>query len=281
MQETEQAAVNDGQPLKIMIAVPSYRGFNVNNQTNSLMKLVTTKTEPPVHWIPLYSKACGVLPRVRNTLAAQACAEGCSHILFLDDDIAFNHMDVFRMIAHDVGIVAAIPQKRIVRWNDPAKLAVAPDGLAVLPEAGLAIPPEPKAPMALTLIKTQVFRDIAALKNDDGTDAAPRFIYPLLSPEAHEFLRVYFGYGLQPIPPWSAEMEFAEKHLQHWDRAHWVSEDGEDHYFCRLAKRAGHEIFLDLEVELAHFEGNVEHNYSFKQLMASDLVTLTRKDEAA
>lgn len=272
--------VNSGQPLKIMIAVPSYRGFNVNNQTNSLLKLVTTNTDPKVQWIPVYSKACGVLPRVRNTLAAQACAEECTHLLFIDDDISFNHMDVFRMIGHDVGVVAAVPQKRIVKWSDPAKLAVAPDGLRVLPDVGLAIPPEPKAPMALTLIKTEVLKAIGELKNEDGSDAAPRFVYPLLGPKAHEFLRVYFGYQLHPIPEWSAEAEFAKEHLQHWDPKDLQSEDGEDHYFCRLAKRAGYDIFLDLEVELSHFEGNVEHDYSFKKLLASDLVTLQRQEAA-
>lgn len=269
---------DETKPLRIMIAVPSYKGFNANDLTLSLMKLVTMRTDPGIEWLPSFSRACPVLPRVRNSMAAEAIARGCTHLLFVDDDIGFKPEDVIRMIGHDVGIVAAVPQKRNSKWSDPPKMAIAPDGLRLDTNSGLAIPPDPKAPMALTLIKTEVFRKIGEAQFE-GRPVAPRFLYPLSSKEAQQHMRMYFGYELAPCPEWSAEYALGKE--LGWADDEIMSEDGEDHFFCRRAAFVGETVYLDTEVELLHMEGNVAHDYSLKKLMASDQVVLRKQDEAA
>ena len=262
--------------LRIMIAIPSYKGFNANSNTMSLIDLVTAQTDPAIQWLRAFSRSCPVLPRVRNSLVAKAMAAECSHILFIDDDIEFRPADVFRMIGHDVGVIAAVPQKRNGKWDDPAKMAVSPEGMKINMAAGIGIPPEPKAPMALTLIKTQVFRDIAELKDENGKDLCPRFIYPLCTEEEHEYLRMYFGYETNPCPEGTLEYDLGVK--MGWAPEDIVSEDGEDHYFCRRAHIAGHEIFIDLNAELIHFEGNVGHDYSLKKMLSSSDVAFKNVD---
>ena len=265
-------------PLKIQISIPSYRGFNCNELTRSLMQLVTIPTDPVIDWTISFSRNCPVLPRVRNSLAAAAVATNCTHILFIDDDIGFAPEDVLRMIGHDVGFVAAVPQKRNTKWDQEAAMAVFPGGLEVDRACGLAVPPKPKAPMALTLIKTDVFKRIAEATWPNGEPLARRFVYPHGPRDAQAWMRMYFGYELEPSPEWSEEYKLAKE--LGWADEDIQSEDGEDHYFCRRVAAIGEPIYLDVNAELVHFEGNVAHDFSLKKLMNSDKVVLKQREAA-
>jgi len=59
--------------------------------------------------------AMGALIHVnRNMLVKDAIDAGCSHLLFVDTDMLFNYDDINRLIAHDVDIVGARYNKRIL-----------------------------------------------------------------------------------------------------------------------------------------------------------------------
>lgn len=247
--------------MKVLVALPSYKGFVAKDHARSVQNLFLTPQPngERIEWLQSDSVGCPVLPRVRNALCAQALAQNCDAILFIDDDIGFEPLDVFRMISHGVGVVGAIPQKRMHRWDDQPRLAVSPVGLRINPESGLALPVEPRLPMALTLIATQVLRDIIA------ADLAPPFIYASAPLEAQAHMRMFFGYELVPVPSDSREMEIA----QELGIENPMSEDGEDHFFCRRAEAAGYDCLIDTEVELRHWEGQVCHDYSIKKMIAA------------
>lgn len=243
--------------MKILVALPSYKGFVAVDHAKSVQDLFLTQTKG-VEWVRCASVGCPVLPRVRNAQVAMGLAQGCDAVLFIDDDIGFDAADVVRMINHGVGLVGAIPQKRNHRWNDPPRLAVSANGLRLDKATGLGIPTEPRLPMALTLIAAQVFRDIR-----EAGLAAP-FVYPNAGRDAQEHLAMYFGYELNPCPEWSAEYDLA----QELGIENPMSEDGEDHYFCRRAALVGWDSVIDTEVELRHWEGQVCHDYSIKKMLA-------------
>jgi hypothetical protein len=249
------------QPLRIMIAVPCYSGYPKAEHSHSVRQLTMLNTSPRIEWIPAYSLSCPCLPRVRNALIAKALAANCTHVLFIDADIAFDPRDVIRMIGHDTEIVAAVPQKRSQVWNEPPRLAIAPNGLAIMPALGLAEPPEPKLPMALTLIKTSLIHRM----REQGL--IQPLIYVPLTDDEQPFMGMYFGYEAVPVQEGYEEYEVAKR----LGIEGALSEDGEDHFFCRRAAQAGARILIDIEVELKHYEGNVCHDYSFKKLFASDL----------
>ena len=72
--------------------------------------------------------------RARNVLTANFLATDCTHLLFIDSDIAFSPRDVARIVSHDEEVVGGIyPLKtmdREVQWCGN-QLGMAPDAAAV------------------------------------------------------------------------------------------------------------------------------------------------------
>lgn len=248
-----------------MVAIPNYKGFLAEDLTQSLLKLFTYQPkegEPKIGWGYSISKGCPVLPRVRNHMIFEMLNGEFDGILFVDDDIGFDAEDVYRMIGRGYGLIGAVPQKRSHKWNDPPTLAVSPMGMQFFKtEEGydIGVPMEPKLPMACTFIAAQVFRDLIEMGK------IPQYIYTPSSGQkalCHQF----FGYELVPAPDWSYEFAVGKE----LGVESPLTEDGEDHYFCRRAAEAGYESLVDLRVGLRHWEGQVCHDYSFKQYLAEN-----------
>lgn len=250
--------------MKILLAVPSRTGWVAWDHARSVQRLYMASMEraretgQAIEWMESSHRG-GLVHRARNAQAAAALAYDCDALLFIDDDIGFEPADVFRMIDHGLGVVGAIPQKRAHKWSDPPRLAVAPHGLRLDPNTGLALPPEPKLPMALTLISTQVLRDIRAM------GLAEPWVFGGMPDEVQPHMAMYFNFELNSCPDYSVEWETAQR-LGISDPK---NDDGEDHYFCRRAAAAGYDIVIDTEVELRHWEGQICHDYSFKKMLAA------------
>lgn len=83
----------------------------------------------------------------RNIIVKQALESGCSHLLFVDSDMMFQYDDINKLIAHDVDIVGARYNKRIL----PLESTV--PGITTFSEV-------PFVPTGFLLINTDVFRKI-------------------------------------------------------------------------------------------------------------------------
>ena len=250
-----------------MVAIPNYKGFLAEDTDKSLIDLfsyIPKDGEPKIQWGRSVSKGCPVLPRVRNHMVYEMLKGGFDGILFIDDDIGFEADEVYRMIGRGYGLIGAIPQKRSHKWNDPPTLAVSPMGMQFFKsEAGyeVGLPKEPKLPMACTFIAAQVFRDLEG--------KVPQYIYTPMSGQK-ALCSQYFGYELVPAPEWSYEYAVGKEMGIETP----MCEDGEDHYFCRRAAEAGYESLVDLTVGLRHWEGQVCHDYSFRQYLKDNAGTL-------
>lgn len=263
---------------KIMVAIPNYKGFLAADTSQSLesLFLYNAQTDYNINWMRSVSTGCPVLPRVRNHMVQTMLNKNCDGILFIDDDIGFEAKDVYAMIQRGFGLIGAVPQRRNHAWNGEPSLAVPPHGMQFFKtedgEYDIAIPPEPKLPMACTFIAAQVFRDIIEAK------LVEPYIYTPASGQ-RDVCYTFFGYELVPAPEWSLEYKTGRE--MGIERP--MCEDGEDHYFCRRAAQVGYESLIDLKVELRHWEGQVRHDYSLKRYLAenSDSLVETIKPAGA
>ena len=178
-----------------------------------------------------------------------------------------------RGIQRGYGLIGAVPQKRGHRWNSEATLAIAPPGCRYFQGEGgeyeIAIPPEPKLPMACTFIAAAVFREILE------AGLVKPYIFAMADGR-HDVCHTFFGYELVPAPEWSYEYKVA----QEMGLENPMVDDGEDHYFCRRAAQVGYESLIDVTVELRHWEGQVCHDYSFKKYLAENAANLKVEEQA-
>lgn len=84
----------------------------------------------------------------RDTCVRQAMENECSHLLFIDSDVLFNHDAIAKIIAHDLDIVGARYNKRILPVESTVK-----DEIDKLSEV-------PFVPAGFLLINMEVFKKI-------------------------------------------------------------------------------------------------------------------------
>ena len=172
-----------------------------------------------------------ILPFVRNHLVGKALADGCDYVFFWDDDIACDAKDFFKLIEWNVDIVAAAPAKRHKRWDEEPNSAfrLLSDGQVIEHKTKRGRLWEvPGLATAFMAIKATVFRDIEHLTQRYYTDG-----------DEGEFqVRDWFWLALKQIDG-------------------RLMGQGEDYNFCDKWSAVGGELFLDPDVRLRHYDGNV------------------------
>jgi glycosyltransferase involved in cell wall biosynthesis len=170
-----------------------------------------------------------ILPRVRNRLITQAMADKCDWIVCIDDDIGFNAEDFFRLFKHGVDIVAAAPAKRHHRWDEqPAAVAKFPKGKITgkRTEAGRIWKMDAVA-TGFMAIRSSVIEKMEAVTNAYVTEGVQ--------------VRSWFWLDLITL---NGE----------------VTDEGEDYNFCRKWIELGGECWVDPDIRVRHYTGNVCHD---------------------
>ena len=240
---------------RVLIATPAYSGALKVDHAESVEQLLLLAQRHDVEFARARPMAVGVLPRVRNVLAAQAIGQGFTHILFIDDDIGFDPGDVFRLLDHDVDIVAAAPQKRMRRWNEtPPNLAfrLKREGASYDADTGLMECLD--VATAFCLIKTDLMRRMLE------AGAVERFVYHTVSAENAPYLAKFFHYPLAPVEPTDREWAYCE--AVGIDPRTAKIDVGEDYAFTRAARAFGAKVYVDVGVRLRHWDGCIQHDYA-------------------
>lgn len=173
---------------------------------------------------------CSVLPRVRNRLVASALASKCDWIVFADDDVAWSAPDFFKLLSHGVDVVAAAPAKRHKRWDE------APDVAVKFPEGNI------------TGLKTPAGR----LWQVDGLATAFMAIRASVFEKLHDLTREYVCEAGQPMRDWFwFDLRVIDGR---------VMDEGEDYNFCRKWREVGGACWVDPDIRLRHYDGNVCHD---------------------
>lgn len=163
-----------------------------------------------------------LIPKARNSLAAEFLATDCTHLLFLDCDLSFRADHVEALLAHRVPIVGAYYARK--RSGDPGWVVRRlPDDPPVNPENGLQLLAGIGA--GFLLIERAVFEAMIA----HGGEAIRYYADEVLR-EEHDF----FPVGIQVDP------DGRRRYL------------GEDNGFCRRARELGFPVYGDPNLVLAH-----------------------------
>jgi hypothetical protein len=88
---------------KICIGLLSNRGFE-QQMVLSLMKMIHASKGLELHFE--VATEGYTIAENRNTLAAKACQNKCTHLLMIDDDMIFPEETLLRLLAHDKDMVA-------------------------------------------------------------------------------------------------------------------------------------------------------------------------------
>lgn len=113
---------------KLFIAVPCYGGNMHGACALSLLQLdqALRALGVDVKYEMLYNES--LISRARNILVDCFLKSDCTHMLFVDSDIQFLHVDIIRMLDCDKDVIGGLYAKKEILWERIAKCAG--DGLA-------------------------------------------------------------------------------------------------------------------------------------------------------
>lgn len=179
---------------------------------------------------------CAVLPRVRNRLVARALADKVDWLVFADDDIAWNARDFFKLMEHGDDIVAAGPAKRNHRWDEQ------PAAVAKFPKDGRVIEKKTRAgrlwnmdgvATGLMAIRASVFDKLEPVTTPYVTEGTP--------------VRTWFWFDL-------IQGDVS------------LEDEGEDYNLCRKFREVGGSCWVDPDIRVRHYTGNVCHDVCFADM---------------
>ncbi len=96
------------QPKRILIA----NAIDAGAKHLWYRSMENLRDNPPCEMTQQDIVGDSLIPRARNALSAAFLYSDCSHILFIDSDIAFSSVQVRRLLSHDVPLVAAFYPKK-------------------------------------------------------------------------------------------------------------------------------------------------------------------------
>lgn len=215
--------------MRIGLCTPCYEETVHNDYLLSVIN-IDRMAKQLGHDLQIYvAPGTAILPRVRNRLVAQAMADKCDWIVFIDDDIGFNPNDFYKLFQHDVDVIAAAPAKRHHRWDEqPAAIAKFPRGniTGKRTEAGRLWKMDAVA-TGFMAIRSSVIEKMEAVTKPYVTEGTN--------------VRSWF---------WLDMIEIDGQ----------TSDEGEDYNFCRKWIELGGECWVDPDIRVRHYTGSVCHD---------------------
>jgi len=207
--------------MKVMIAIPSYRGLECPQFLDSLLDTGYLLKEKGIPYVLTIVYGHSYVQAARNDIASRFLESDCDRLIFLDEDISWERAAMEALLASDKPITAAVyPQKteRISGFPMPV--------VPICNDAGVPLVDGPylRAVRAMTgfmCIRREVFTEIQA--------KFPELAY-----------RVYGEDGV---------LEMFDFFPQGVHDGTWL---GEDFAFCRLWEKIGGEIAVLLDFTFGH-----------------------------
>jgi hypothetical protein len=112
----------DLKTKSLFIATPMYGGVNCGLYMKSCLDLqgLCNQYGIPIKFSFLFNES--LITRARNYLVDEFIHRSdCTHMLFLDADVAFNAQDVIAMLALDKDVVGAPYPKKAIKWTSIKK----------------------------------------------------------------------------------------------------------------------------------------------------------------
>jgi len=223
--------------IKLFVATPCYGGQVHVEYMKSVMSLCTKNVSVTFYTIPFES----LIPRARNVCAAAFYKSDCTHMIFIDADIAFNADDVIRMIEYDKNVICGAYPKKALNYANLKKNAQDSESLESLIASSVNYAVNFETQTAengivtvldgatgFMILKKEVFRLIIL--------ACPEIEYKndISAYSEHAIDGLFYDFF-----PSGREAE-TKRFLS------------EDYGFCRLWQSIGGEVYCDLKTNLTH-----------------------------
>ena len=237
----------------LLVVTPMYGGMCTGSYTQSLLQLGQAFPDQKVSFSFMFNES--LIQRARNALVHFAFKTDFTHLMFIDADIAFNPMDMVKMVEADKPIIAGIYPKKEINWALVRKAAEeGQENLSAFTgsfvvnllnqQSQVTVPVNEPVEVenvgtGFMLIKRSTFEiieqkmEIPTYRNDVG-DLSNNV-------QAGEQIKEFFACPIDP------------------DSKRLLSED---YYFCQLARKAGLGVYAAPWAQLAHigtyvFSGNL------------------------
>jgi hypothetical protein len=122
----------DFTKVKLFVATPCYGGMAHGFYVRALLQLQVYAMQANMSMVVSFLFNESLITRGRNKLADQFMDSDCTHLMWIDSDIAFNPEHLMRMIAADVDVICGVYPKKEINWNSVASAVsrhVAPNDL--------------------------------------------------------------------------------------------------------------------------------------------------------
>ena len=117
MTETPKGGVGQPKVRNVMVSAPSYDGRVGVWHVAALSECIKIGLANGINIIPIYMSFDALVQRARNDIFQLAYDMGVDDLFFIDTDVDWDPQDFFRMLNHDVSIVAG----PIVKKTDAAE----------------------------------------------------------------------------------------------------------------------------------------------------------------
>ena len=253
--------------MKVALCIPCYDGRVHDAHMLSVVKTMRLARDADIEIMTITGRGNAILPEVRNWCVAQALQNKCDKVWFVDSDIAWDQCAeaAINMLLAPVDIVAGVHQKRNSFWNEKATLVVKWKKIPPEKDADTGLFEVTSVATAFVAIDCSLFRRI----DEAGlvVPYLPNWSDHKLPDPCIRYYRNYFWLGFEDLDlPQAYRDALAEIGVN----GPYRQLQGEDYYFCSLARKAGARIFIDPRIELVHFDGCVQHNASVKQVRFVD-----------
>jgi hypothetical protein len=101
---------------KILIATPMYGGMCLGEYTRSMLNVAPVLGAANIQHSAAFVYNDSLITSARNKLATLFLKTDCTHLLFIDADIAFEAKDIVSMVVADKGVIAGIYPKKRMNW---------------------------------------------------------------------------------------------------------------------------------------------------------------------
>jgi hypothetical protein len=247
----------DFKNIHVCIATPCYGGQVFQNYLLSVITLLGDANKRGLNISFIVRGGDSLIPRTRNSIVAEFLAsKEFTHLLWIDADIGFSPMSIYRLLMIDIDVVAGVyPLKKIV-W----------------PEEGL--------PQGMTEDEFRAHQTRYPFNPVAGGDStiteygfmevhdAPTGLMCIKREALERMARNYPGLRYVPdamLGVAEKDRETADYHYRFFDVM--TEESGrylsEDYAFCRRWQNIGGKVFVDVESKLSHhgshiFEGDLK-----------------------
>lgn len=242
----------------ILVATPMYGGNCTGQYTMSLISCINTLSAKKVETFLANLMNESLITRARNELARLFLNEtSCTHLMFIDADMGFEHDSIYNLFKHDKDIVCGLYAKKEINWKNVHKhglekstqtnpqeyMNVGAELVINLPHGQKEIKEENglielrHGGTGFMMIKREVFKRLSnhvkTYRTSTKKDEAGNFVKPYV----HQF----------------------------FDTS--IDETGallsEDYHFCELWRKHGGKVYADPNIKLKHigthtFEGELQ-----------------------